>query len=234
MSDWFAAPVVLSLRDEVNRLFPNRDKSSDGILGDASHAARVSEHNPCWTCTGKYYGIVRAEDIDIDDGDPGRDLRRMLLNALIGDPRVWYVISNGVIYSRTYGWEPRTYTGTNGHFHHVHVSFLFEGCFDTRPFFEDTKKRTTPPKISVHKAHDEFLRVVQGHVPRYSIDVLRCQRLLNARLGGDDVQADGYVGPKTLARWGDLEHKFGGTGRPRVPDRTILTRASKGMFQIVD
>lgn len=233
MSEWFPAPAVVTLVDEVNHLFPHRDKSSDGIIGDASHAARASEHNPCWTCTGKDYGIVRAVDIDIDDNDPTRDLRRMLLNNLIGDARVWYVISNGIIYSRTYGWRARAYTGTNGHFHHVHTSFLLEGCWDTGPFF-GLKQRTTPPKLSISKAHDEFRRVVDGHPARYSIDVRRCQRLMNARLGRDDVKVDGYVGPRTLTRWADLERRYGGTGRLHVPDTTVLHNANKGMFQLVN
>lgn len=233
MSDWFPAPVIGSLLAEVNARYPHRDKASDGIIGDPSHAARVSEHNPCWTCTGQYYGIVRAVDVDSGpDGDPNHDLVRQLLHAVIGDPRVWYVISNRVIYSRTYGWQARAYTGADAHTSHVHISFTFEGCFDTSPFFA-TKRRTTPPKISVHKAKVEFLRVVQGHQPRYSIDVLRCQRLMNARLGRDDVKVDGLAGPRTLARWGDLEHRYGGTGRPRVPDGTSLRHANKGMFQIV-
>lgn len=235
MTDWFAAPVIATLLDEVNHLFPHRDKASDGVIGDASHAARVSEHNPCWTCTGQFYGIVRAVDIDSGpDGDPVHDLRRKVLNATIGDPRVWYVISNGIIYSRTYGWQARAYTGPSPHFDHVHISFLFEGCFDTRPFFAPSTPRTTPPKLSVRKAHDEFLRVVQGAPPRYSVDVRRCQRLMNARLGRDDVKVDGLVGPRTLARWADLERRYGGAGRPRVPDATVLRNANKGMFQIVD
>jgi hypothetical protein len=45
-----------------------------------------------------------------------------LLGATIGDPRVWYVIFNRKIYSRTHGWQPRVYLGTNPHDHHVHVS----------------------------------------------------------------------------------------------------------------
>jgi hypothetical protein len=122
MAEYWLAPSLVALRNSINREFPNRDKSSDGWIGDASHSARKSEHNPCWTCTGKLYGVVRATDTDIDDNDAGRDLRRELLAATIGHPAVWYVISNGVIYSRTYGWRARTYTGPNAHTKHVHVS----------------------------------------------------------------------------------------------------------------
>lgn len=122
MTEWFVAPSLNALLASINKEFPRRDKSSDGSIGDASHAARQSEHNPCWTCIGYQYGIVRARDFDIDDGDAGRDLRREILASCIGHPAVWYVISNGIIYSRTYNWAARKYTGPNGHFHHVHVS----------------------------------------------------------------------------------------------------------------
>jgi hypothetical protein len=122
MSEYFLAPSLVAFRNSVNKAFPKRDISSDGWIGDASHQARVSEHNPCWTCTGYQYGIVRATDTDIDDGDASRDLRLEILNSAIGHPAVWYVISNGIIYSRTYAWKARKYTGENGHFHHVHIS----------------------------------------------------------------------------------------------------------------
>lgn len=124
MAEYFLAPSLVRFRDSINKAYPKRDKSSDGWIGDASHAARASEHNPCWTCSGYQYGIVRATDTDIDDNDAGHDLRKEILNSAIGHRAVWYVISNGIIYSRTYGWKARTYTGTNGHFHHVHISIL--------------------------------------------------------------------------------------------------------------
>lgn len=140
---WHPAPALLSLRDSVNHEFPHRDKSSDGILGDPAHAARQSEHNPDYTKTGTRYGEVRAEDIDIDDGDTGRDLRRELLNSLIGNPAVWYCISNGIIYSRTHNWAALKYTGTNGHFEHVHFSLVDSATAVNYPL--KLKTRSLPP-----------------------------------------------------------------------------------------
>lgn len=122
VAEYFLAPSLVTFRNSINQQFPKRDKSSDGWIGDASHAARASEHNPCWTCTGYQHGIVRATDTDIDDNDAGRDLRKEILNSAIGHPAVWYVISNGIIYSRTYGWKARKYTGPNAHTKHVHIS----------------------------------------------------------------------------------------------------------------
>lgn len=125
MSDeYFLAESLKGFRASINAAFPKRDTESDGWIGDASHQARVSEHNPCWTCTGDQYGIVRAIDVDVDDNDAGRDLRTEVIASCIWHPAVWYVISNGKIYSRTHNFQALAYDGPNGHFHHVHVSIL--------------------------------------------------------------------------------------------------------------
>ena len=46
------------------------------------------------------------------------------LARVIGDPRVWYVIYNRVIWSRRQDWKPERYTGDNPHVEHVHVSLI--------------------------------------------------------------------------------------------------------------
>ena len=156
MNTFFLAPALVQLRDEVNARYPDRDTASDGWIGDASHAARPSDHNPCWSCSGRYNGIVRAIDIDITpDGRPNIDLRRHLLRNVVGDPRVWYVISNGKIYSRTYGWVARTYTGSNPHTAHVHISLNGangidpSGNFSTAPWFP--AKHKAEPEVGVER-----------------------------------------------------------------------------------
>ena len=106
---WTLAPALAALRDEVNRLWPNRDRSYDGTIGDLAHQAQSkSEHNP------DVKGVVRAIDITARGIDVDA-----LLNAAIGDPRVHYVIYRGRICSRTYGW---TWHRSSGHEHHVHIS----------------------------------------------------------------------------------------------------------------
>lgn len=106
---WTLAPSLAGLRDEVNRLWPLRDRSYDGTIGDLAHQAQSkSEHNP------DSAGVVRAIDITARGIDVDA-----LLNAAIGDPRVHYVIYRGRICSRTYGW---TWRRSSGHEHHVHIS----------------------------------------------------------------------------------------------------------------
>ena len=105
---WTLAPALAALRDEVNRLWPNRDRSYDGTIGDLAHQQSKSEHNP------DSAGVVRAIDITARGIDVDA-----LLDAAIGDPRVHYVIYRGRICSRTYGW---TWRRSAGHEHHVHIS----------------------------------------------------------------------------------------------------------------
>ena len=52
--------AAIRLREQMDDSFPDRDRSSDGWLGDTRHAARKSDHNP------DEQGWVRAIDIDAD------------------------------------------------------------------------------------------------------------------------------------------------------------------------
>jgi peptidoglycan hydrolase-like protein with peptidoglycan-binding domain len=111
---WRLAKSLEVLRDQLNEAHPNRDRASDGSIGDEAHASRQSDHNP------NFSGVVTAIDIT---HDPRNLDGAVLSRQLIKDPRTKYVIFAGKIY-RTY--KPQldwaTYTGPNGHFHHVHIS----------------------------------------------------------------------------------------------------------------
>lgn len=130
---WTLAPALDQLFDDVNRLWPTRSKALDGTIGDAAHSARKSEHNPNREPGDDVPdGYVTAADITKSGVDVAR-----LLAALIGDKRVWYVIHAGSIYSRTYGFAKRAYTGSNPHTSHIHVSLrqTREACDDRSPWF---------------------------------------------------------------------------------------------------
>lgn len=119
MASWYLAPALRALTNEINREWPRAPKwptvsIGDGAIGDTSHQARKSDHNPDWSAGG----VVRAVDIGIQ----GRDAQA-ILDAVIGDRRVWYVIHKGVIYNRKHGWKAMRYSG-NPHTHHIHVSLL--------------------------------------------------------------------------------------------------------------
>ncbi len=123
MTGYALSPALARLRAEVNALWPHRDRTSDGWIGDASHQARPSDHNPDWSAGG----IVRALDIDEDlvAGLTAAGEALPLVEQIIRDPRTAYVIYEGRIWQnpaalRQGGWRP--YTGVNAHRQHVHVS----------------------------------------------------------------------------------------------------------------
>ena len=122
------------LREQFDDCFSDRDRKSDGWLGDARHAARPSDHNP------DSQGIVRAIDIDRDlCGVPKPDLMpdvadQIRLCAKTGDKRIAYVIFDGRIASPRMGWRWRVYRGSNPHKHHCHISFTPKGDNDSSFF----------------------------------------------------------------------------------------------------
>lgn len=111
---YFLAPSLIQLRNEINAAHPSRDKTSDGWIGDASHAARASDHNPDYAAGG----IVRAIDVDKD----GIDVNRLLQICFAHPTWVEYVIWNYGIYTVQNGFRRAAYNGSNPHDKHVHIS----------------------------------------------------------------------------------------------------------------
>ena len=122
---------AIQLREQIDDAFPDRDRASDGWLGDARHSTRKSDHNP------DADGWVRAIDIDRDLNGKGRkpdvmpDLADQIrLAGKSGDKRIAYVIFNGKIASPRKAWAWRPYDGINKHNHHAHISFTPKGDED--------------------------------------------------------------------------------------------------------
>ncbi|MEU4452989.1 hypothetical protein AB0F44_16775 [Nocardioides sp. NPDC023903] len=223
---FFLVPALVTLRDEVNTRFSHRDKASDGWIGDPSHQARKSSHNPDWA----HGGAVRAIDVDIDDKDPTADLRLMVVEAARHDKRVWYVISNGVIYSRTYGFAPRKYKGSNGHFKHVHVSVVenpAKWTDTTRWLSSEPVWKWNPEAVSdlalVQKQFQIAAGARKGARKRYH-GVATIQNALNVSFlpKGQKLAVDGWAGRATVNAWRGFEAKKGGTGREITPDPVSL------------
>lgn len=108
---YYLAPSLSKLRDAVNARWPKRDKSSDGWIGDTSHSARKSDHNPDYADGG----VVRALDVDKDGIDVDE-----LLEVVVGADWVAYIIWNRRIWQHATGWK--RYWGINGHTKHIHIS----------------------------------------------------------------------------------------------------------------
>lgn len=218
---YFLAPSLEQLRDEINDRWPRRDKRSDGWIGDPAHSARVSDHNP----DGK--GCVHAIDVDVD----GIKVRT-LLNEVVGDPRVWYVIYNRRIYSRTYDWQTRVYTGSNPHTSHVHISIRYEVRHerDTSTWFG----RRRPDRTNGGRLPVVDLASVLGHIDNATSSnagVRRIQRSLNARYH-HRLAVDGYWGPHTQSCYERHENKMKARVRDGIPGKRSLSELGRGRFRV--
>ena len=117
------------LREQLDAKFKNRDRSSDGWIGDSAHSARVSDHNP------DRLGWVHAVDIDQDFGRGrwrnGRNARALAdqivkyaASGLPGSDRVKNAVYENQVASGTYRSSWWRFRGSGyGHTQHIHVSF---------------------------------------------------------------------------------------------------------------
>lgn len=109
------APCLRNLFNEIDAVWPGRDRRTDGWIGDAAHQQRQSDHNP------DSRGIVHAIDIDKDGINP-----EYVVEQCISENRpTEYVIWNRQIWSRSKDFKPRKYTGDNPHTDHIHVSIRY-------------------------------------------------------------------------------------------------------------
>lgn len=127
MMPWRVALALDGLLDEVNARAPKRSTASDGAIGDTSHQARPSDHNP------NSRGVVQARDIT-DDPRKGHDATEFAeFLRQSKDRRIKYVIDDqgtgrGRMFSSypAYGypvWTWRPYSGYS-HAPHTHISVV--------------------------------------------------------------------------------------------------------------
>ena len=120
------------LREQFDDEFCDRDRASDGWLGDKKHQSRpTSDHNPDET------GMVRAIDVDRDvSGSTKPDLMPDIADQIRlyakadKSKRIAYIIFNHKIASPRMGWRWRKYSGINPHTKHLHISFTKAGDTD--------------------------------------------------------------------------------------------------------
>lgn len=198
MANWYVAPSLQRLLGQVNDTWPGRDRTSDGAVGDVSHQARKSDHNPDWSAGG----VVRARDFDKDGMDGMR-----LVNSAIRDRRVEYVIHNGLIWQRKYGFVPRKYTGVNGHYGHVHISIRHGKQFenDTSAWVltgavsaVGSATKTSPTVtggapitslINTLSQEDELFRIIQDNGNVYAVQFGNAQTAMFKHVNEDENEA---------------------------------------------
>lgn len=138
---WFVVPPLEALRLEMNAVFSSRDHTSDGGIGDTSHAAGKSSHNPDETGNPEFSDHdgkdeVRARDFDVNLNQPGVTAEDVVQHLLAGarSGQFWwlrYIIYNRRIWAKSGGWKQQAYTGANPHDHHFHVNTDYTQAADT-------------------------------------------------------------------------------------------------------
>jgi hypothetical protein len=121
----------IQLREQFDDSFPDRDRTSDGWIGDLRHSSTPSDHNP----DPSSGFIVRACDFDRDVSGKAKpdlmpDIADQLRRLAKTDKRIKYIIFESKICSAKSAWRWRTYTGINKHRHHMHISFSIKGDQD--------------------------------------------------------------------------------------------------------
>jgi hypothetical protein len=124
-----ATPAAIAVLRQATALFPNRAKASDGLLPSAAHLTQSpnSDHN-----TGFAVDLTHDPARGIDCAD--------IYEKLKTDKRVKYLIFKGRIWMP--GREDKSYTGSNPHNKHLHIS-IKDNCGDDRskwfPWLEKPK-----------------------------------------------------------------------------------------------
>jgi hypothetical protein len=123
-----------TLRDQIDKDYPNRSKKSDGWVADQRHLAKgTSDHIP-----DPRSGIVRAIDVTADLGGHPEEIYALVESirkcARKGDKRIKYLIFDGRIASPILKWKWRKYRGQNPHKSHFHCSFTTKGDQDGSAF----------------------------------------------------------------------------------------------------
>jgi hypothetical protein len=125
---WRPARSLITLKNQVNERAPNRNRASDGTIGDTRHcgsSSSTSDHCPRIIDNG--VGVVTAIDIT---HDPSHNCDANQIAEAIRasrDSRVKYIIWNRrIANSSSIGgaepWQWRAYSGSNPHTRHIHIS----------------------------------------------------------------------------------------------------------------
>lgn len=193
------ARTLTILRDDnLNKKWPNRDRSTDGWIGDAAHQATSSDHNP------NIRGIVDAIDVDKD----GIHVPTVIA-SMIRHPSTHYVIHRGRIFSSRDKFKPRVYTGTNNHYEHIHDSIFQSATAENRgtAYKFILTGISTWPVLKKGSTATEYVKDLQAYLNGHGYTLAvdggfgdATEAAVKSFQGKNGLRADGIVGPATRGK----------------------------------
>lgn len=203
MSAWVLVPALVALREEFNRLSPNRDKGADGSIGDSAHTSS-SDHTPDEDSDvlrdhdADHKNEVHALDIDSTGPWPDTSFDAIVKGIIARERKRWldpndkcrlkYVIWNRRIYSQGNDFNGEAYTLADPHTNHAHFSGRYETVCenDTSPWGVFEEDDLPMDQATFNKLMSGWAKSAEG---RDALSDAVLQTLLPAPAGSND--ADG-------------------------------------------
>ena len=147
-----ATPAAIAVLRQATALVPKRNKASDGLLPSKAHikASPNSDHN-----TGLAVDLTHDPKNGVDCAE--------IFEKLKEDQRVSYLIFNKKIWSRKYAKSGnRSYSGSNPHVKHLHISINADMANDTSPWFWWMNQPTVVNQIKAKIQPQPKKKVAEG------------------------------------------------------------------------
>lgn len=203
---WRLAKSLEKFRSQINESAPNRSKVSDGTVGDTSHQARPSDHNP------DKNGVVKAIDITHDPRN-GVDCNK-IAEALRAskDKRISYIIWNRRIWNPSISDRWRTYSGSNPHDKHLHLSVKpTSALYDSTAAWQigDVAPDSSAPEPAVRRvlrrgdSGDDVKALQAALAKRFAAETgfgRYTEAMVKAFQQEQGLSADGIAGPYTMEK----------------------------------
>lgn len=128
---WIKAAWIPPMFAAFNQIAPNRSKASDGTIGDTAHQSSASGHNPDDTPGSRAEredsdSIAEVRAADVTTALNSATTMEMVIQSILATPaernRLIYIIFNRRIWRKSNGWQKETYTGSDPHDTHAHLS----------------------------------------------------------------------------------------------------------------
>lgn len=205
MAQCVPAPACKAALAQASRRWPGRRTSSDGICSSLTHQRQSpnSDHD-----YGLAFDLSHDPAKGVDTYDLAERLRR------VGDRRIKYVISNSRIWNPSISPNWRSYSGSNPHTQHLHVSVLAKYRDDTSDWWARLFAPSTEPEGEVELTADEreavltanhFVKVIW---PQYAAKIDEVHQHLEVLMKGATL-GNGAVIPPVPRVIFDLAEKHG-------------------------